>query len=180
MNPSAKQDPSSQFRLLVDGHEWKNVSNLEESEPDDEVFVLDRDSGEIIFGDGVHGRRPPVGSQVRASYELGTSHLASVEWKVTRDLADIAAAALFEPRINGALFKVSCAAQDSLPDMLPGQLKRIRKITFGDLVLAVLPWPFHRDLPNAGSIPVKTRMDLIRLYLCGRFLILPTVEKKES
>lgn len=38
----------------------------------------------------------------------------------------------------------------AVSDMLCGQLKRIRKLTLGDLVLSVLPWPFHKDLPNVG------------------------------
>jgi hypothetical protein len=33
-----------------------------------DVFALDRDSGEIQFGDGVHGRRPPDGSTIATRY----------------------------------------------------------------------------------------------------------------
>ncbi|KPJ96274.1 MAG: hypothetical protein AMJ53_01115 [Gammaproteobacteria bacterium SG8_11] len=38
-----------------------------------------------------------------------------------------------------------------ISDMLCGKIKKIRKITLGDLVLSVLPWPFHKDLPNPGK-----------------------------
>lgn len=38
-----------------------------------------------------------------------------------------------------------------ISDMLCGKIKKIRKITFGDLVLSVLPWPFHKDLPDPGD-----------------------------
>lgn len=38
-----------------------------------------------------------------------------------------------------------------ISDMLCGQLGRIKKTTLGDLVLSVLPWPFHKDLPNVGA-----------------------------
>ncbi|MCP4378549.1 MAG: hypothetical protein GY794_20530 [bacterium] len=38
-----------------------------------------------------------------------------------------------------------------ISDMLCGKIKKIRKITLGDLVLSVLPWPFHKDLPNPGD-----------------------------
>ncbi|MBU4295139.1 MAG: hypothetical protein L6365_05680 [Desulfobulbaceae bacterium] len=38
-----------------------------------------------------------------------------------------------------------------MSDMLCGKIKRIRKITLGDLVLSVLPWPFHKDLPDPGK-----------------------------
>ena len=41
-----------------------------------------------------------------------------------------------------------------LSDMLCGQIKRIKKLTLGDLVLSILPWPFHKDLPSpAGGGP---------------------------
>lgn len=38
-----------------------------------------------------------------------------------------------------------------ISDMLCGKLKGIRKTTLGDLVLSVLPWPFHKDLPDPGK-----------------------------
>jgi hypothetical protein len=41
------------------------------SDPNDHkmnVFVLDRASGKILFGDGAHGRRPPFGCTIRADY----------------------------------------------------------------------------------------------------------------
>jgi hypothetical protein len=45
-----------------------------------------------------------------------------------------------------------------ISDALCGQIQRMRGITFGDLVLSVLPWPFHKDLstkvPRLG--PCKT------------------------
>jgi hypothetical protein len=40
-----------------------------------------------------------------------------------------------------------------MSDMLCGQLKRFRGITFGDLVRSVLPFPFHKDLSVAGGPP---------------------------
>jgi len=38
-----------------------------------------------------------------------------------------------------------------ISDMLCGKIKGIRKMTLADLVLSVLPWPFHKDLPEPGS-----------------------------
>lgn len=38
-----------------------------------------------------------------------------------------------------------------ISDLLCGKIKRIRKMTLADLVLSVLPWPFHKDLPDVGS-----------------------------
>lgn len=38
-----------------------------------------------------------------------------------------------------------------LSDMLCGRVKKMKKYSFGDLVLSVLPWPFHKDLPDPGD-----------------------------
>jgi len=38
-----------------------------------------------------------------------------------------------------------------ISDTLCGQIGRIRGLTLGDLVLSVLPWPFHKDLPSLDS-----------------------------
>lgn len=38
-----------------------------------------------------------------------------------------------------------------ISDALCGKLRGVRKTTLGDLVLSVLPWPFHKDLPDPGE-----------------------------
>jgi len=70
-----------------------------------------------------------------------------------------------------------------ISDMLCGKIKKIRKLTLADMVLDVLPWPFHKDLPRAGptgpcltngqrlgmvcslSIPIVTLCALILLFI---------------
>lgn len=37
-----------------------------------------------------------------------------------------------------------------ISDMLCGKIDKIKKLTLKDLVLSVLPWPLHKDLPNVG------------------------------
>lgn len=55
---------------------------------------------------------------------------------------DISPAGLRKYKKN-AMFLIS--------DMLCGKIKKIKKLTLADLVLSVLPWPFHKDLPNIGK-----------------------------
>ncbi len=45
-----------------------------------------------------------------------------------------------------------------ISDALCGQMQRMNGITFGDLVLSVLPWPFHKDLSSKvpGVGPCKS------------------------
>ncbi len=42
------------------------------------VFTVDPESGEIKFGDGFHGRRPPSGAVLRASYDYGVGAAGNV------------------------------------------------------------------------------------------------------
>jgi hypothetical protein len=38
-----------------------------------------------------------------------------------------------------------------ISDVLCGQMQRAKGLGFGDLVLSVLPWPFHKDLDIGGE-----------------------------
>lgn len=49
------------------------------------------------------------------------------------------------------LRKFNKNARFMVSDMLCGRFKGARKTTLGDLVLSVLPWPFHKDLPEPGQ-----------------------------
>jgi hypothetical protein len=42
------------------------------------VFTVDRESGEVRFGDGLHGKRPPRGAGIQASYDYGGGRRGSV------------------------------------------------------------------------------------------------------
>jgi hypothetical protein len=53
----------------------------------------------------------------------------------------------------GGLRKFGKNSAFIMSDVLCGQMKRIRRLGFGDLVLSVLPWPFHKDLDVAASGP---------------------------
>jgi hypothetical protein len=52
---------------------------------------------------------------------------------------------------TAGLRKFNKNATMMVSDMLCGQIRRIRKLSLGDLVLSVLPWPFHKDLPDPGG-----------------------------
>lgn len=43
-----------------------------------------------------------------------------------------------------------------ISDVLCGQIKRLKGLTLGDLVLSVLPWPLHKDLPVADGGPCES------------------------
>lgn len=66
------------FTVLVDGERWTETTSLAESGGEDKVFMLDS-CGTIVFGDGKHGRQPPVGAAVKVSYAQGGGESGNVQ-----------------------------------------------------------------------------------------------------
>ncbi|NOY64222.1 MAG: hypothetical protein GXO97_02305 [Nitrospirae bacterium] len=51
---------------------WSAVDSFVDSTPSDRHYMIDRVSGEVVFGDGEHGMIPPAGSDnIRISYRTG-------------------------------------------------------------------------------------------------------------
>ena len=72
--------------ILIDGEAWNEVDTFENRTPDEPVYVLDRTAGIVLFGDGKHGRKPPAGSRITATYRTGggsTGNILSFTWMVT-------------------------------------------------------------------------------------------------
>ncbi len=58
-------------RVRVDGVEWKPVASLVGSLADDRHYEIDRNTGEVLFGDGTHGAMPPEDKPVTIDYLAG-------------------------------------------------------------------------------------------------------------
>jgi hypothetical protein len=50
---------------------WHQVNNFSDSNETSRHYVLDKSSGLIRFGDGVHGRIPPKGGTIKVTYRTG-------------------------------------------------------------------------------------------------------------
>jgi hypothetical protein len=57
--------------VTVNDQEWRLVPDLQQAGSSDAVYFLDRETGSIRFGDGVHGAIPQIGSTVSVSYCYG-------------------------------------------------------------------------------------------------------------
>ncbi len=55
--------------VFVDGERWRRIEDLTLADSDDKVYELNYRNGRIRFGDGVHGRIPPSGVEIRVNYE---------------------------------------------------------------------------------------------------------------
>jgi hypothetical protein len=62
-----------------------------------------------------------------------------------------------------------------MSNILCGQVNRAKSLGLVDLVLSVLPWPFHKDLPNAGGTPCKTDAGLELGMICSLSIPIITI-----
>jgi hypothetical protein len=58
--------------------QWSQTDDLLAAAPQDQVFVLDPEAGQITFGDGIHGARPPSGARIIATYQYGGGRQGNV------------------------------------------------------------------------------------------------------
>lgn len=76
--------------VLVDGERWTAVEDLAQSGSHDKHYVLDRQRGAVVFGDGIDGSKPPVNAEVIArEYVHGGGTAGNVsgaaEWEFERE-----------------------------------------------------------------------------------------------
>jgi hypothetical protein len=66
--------------IKIDGRRWQQVKSLAKSGPSDREYVAQTMHGKttIIFGDGVRGARLPTGSNVEATYRMGSGKASEV------------------------------------------------------------------------------------------------------
>jgi hypothetical protein len=62
-----------------------------------------------------------------------------------------------------------------ISDMLCGQIDRLKGLSLGDLVLSVLPWPLHQDLPVSDSGPCKSDAGLEVGMICSLSIPIITI-----
>lgn len=100
--------PESSVHLAIDGQPWLGVASLDESGPDDRHYVVSvREDGATVieFGDGEHGRQPPVGGRLRLSFRRRL-RLGSVEMERGRVVLD--------PDWNGPTTQEACGIHRAL------------------------------------------------------------------
>jgi hypothetical protein len=57
---------------------WQRTDDLYAAGPEDKVYTLDPESGQVQFGSGLRGKRPGFGREIRAAYEYGGGPEGSV------------------------------------------------------------------------------------------------------
>ena len=73
---------TAQIVVNVNKRRWKQLSSFRDAGADEPVFVIDRQSGSIQFGDGFHGAIPSVGSTITVTYRSGEGSSGNIAKKI--------------------------------------------------------------------------------------------------
>ncbi len=57
--------------VTIKGEDWQEVDDFDASKPEDNHYIIDRETGEITFGDGIRGRVPPPNEVIYITYRHG-------------------------------------------------------------------------------------------------------------
>jgi hypothetical protein len=74
--------PVGSTELKVGDTVWSRVATLDGAKSSDRIYVLDPVARTIRFGDGMEGRKPPVGETVRVRYRYGVGPAGNVTYRV--------------------------------------------------------------------------------------------------
>lgn len=128
-----ERDPLSQ-KITAAWVRWREHSHLYDAQSNDRVYVLERATGLIRFGNGTHGMIPPAGSRIIANYLSGGGFVGNVP----RDtITQLRSAVPFVASVTNPVAAVGGADGESRPALCvrgPQRLRhRDRAITPSDI-----------------------------------------------
>lgn len=68
--------------VTVNNRQWRAVSSFRDAKPNDAAFTLNQGTGNIAFGNGVNGAKPPVGSVITVSYRYGSGSAGNISKRI--------------------------------------------------------------------------------------------------
>lgn len=136
---------------------WKLVDNLVDGDAEARIYALDHEKGDIAFGDGQHGRIPPVGvdSIVAVTYKRGGGDAANdiVAWSQINLVSAIQGVQTVAAP-EGAAGGSDPQTPDEVARFAPANLSmRGRALTLRDL--EAMAAQFSRDVAQALAFPTK-------------------------
>jgi len=85
--------------VAIQGEEWEEVDDFDASNPEDKHYMVSRDKGEVIFGDGVRGKIPPKDEGIKIKYRYGGGEKGNIGAKTIDQFLNI-------KDVTGALVQV--------------------------------------------------------------------------
>lgn len=126
------------------GRRWRRVESLADADADDEVYVLEPETGVVTFGDGVRGAALPKGFRnVRApSYRVGGGAAGAVD---AEEIKTLLSSAPFVTGVRNPLAATGGTDRESQADAIkrgPQEFRaRGRAVTVADYALMALGSP---------------------------------------
>ncbi|WP_250002265.1 putative baseplate assembly protein [Actinoplanes sp. M2I2] len=129
---------------------WTQVEDFRAAGPDDRVFVVDREAGQVRFGEVHHGRAPQLGERIRArGYRYGGGAAGNVGAGAVNKATDVVKVTVTNPMpaTGGAVAQSLTDAVDQIPAELA---RRDRAVTVSDFR------ELARITPGAGIVRAET------------------------
>ena len=137
--------------LTVAGERWQLTDDLSAAPPeiavrgaqaaaragDPRVFTIDRESGEVRFGDGLRGTRPPLGAVIIASYAYGGGSQGNVGTGVAKTSALLPPGFRVSnpvPTWGGSEGETIAEAEKSIPRYLKHRDRAVSTADFREIV----------------------------------------------
>lgn len=179
------------LNLFVNGERWQQIDDLAVAASElscgslnspqgssytnnSKVYRLDPESGEIFFGNGVHGTRPALGASVHASYAHGGGLQGMVGIGTIQKAPALPSGVTVTnpvPTWGGSAAEKITEAEQSIPQTLRHRDRLVSEEDFKDIILRtpgvdigrveILPL-FHPKLPRQSSQGVVTAAVLPR------------------
>jgi hypothetical protein len=168
---------------------WRQTDDLLAAGAGDEVFTLDLESGQIRFGDGLHGARPQAGRRILASYRYGGGPQGNVGIGAVKSSGDLRLQGGYKienpvPTSGGDLGESVTDAERNIPLFLGHRDRLVTQQDFRDVTLRtpgvevgrveVLP-QFSPDSPQEVAEGVVTVMVIPKFE--ARYPLWPTPDR---
>jgi hypothetical protein len=132
---------------------WYEVDGFEASSEDDRVYVVDLESGQVRFGNGVKGLAPQIGQRIRAAeYRYGGGEQGNVQAKAINAIPAVAGIKARNPlpARGGAPAEAIAAALERMPGEFRRHDRAVSPSDFRELALATP----GADLGRSEVIPL--------------------------
>lgn len=173
---------ANSLKLYVNGEQWQEIDDLASATselncstiyssnnlPTNKVYRLDKEAGELLFGNGMRGTRPPLGALIQVSYAYGGGLQGMVGIGTIQKAPALPSGVKVSnpvPTWGGTGAEKIADAERNIPQVIRHRERLISEEDYKDIVIRtpgvdigrvdILPL-FHPRLPKQTSVGVVT------------------------
>jgi hypothetical protein len=138
---------------------WAQVEDLTTAGPNDMVYELDPEAGQVTFGDGVAGARPAAGARILANYQYGGGTQGNVAIGAISSTPDPRLQGGYSvsnpvPTSGGNLAQTVANAEQTIPSVIRNKDRLVTAQDFADVAM------------NTPGVDIN-RVDILPLFVPG-------------